>query len=98
MTGNGSGSGFSDPGINVHPRQSAGQGQQSQATPSQTNAAYHNYGLHHYHGDVQNLDQVNKTVSQQDKSQYGPLFGPLLNLVKGHGEVDDKLTSTAKSL
>jgi hypothetical protein len=97
MTGNGSGSGFSDPGIYAHP-QSTGGTQQSHTTQSQTDAAYNNYGLHHYHGNVQNLDQVNQTVSQQDQSKYGPLVGPLLNLINGHGEVDDKLTSTAKNL
>jgi hypothetical protein len=96
MTGNGSGS--SDPGIFAHPQPSTGAVQQSQATQSQTDAAYNHYGLHHYHGSVQNLDQVNKTVSQQDQAKYGPLFGSLLNLMNGHGEVDDKLTATAKNL
>jgi hypothetical protein len=97
MTGNGSGAGWTDPGIYAQPRR-AGGAQPPQPTQSQTDAAYDDYGLHHYHGNVQNLGQVNQTVSKQDQSKFGPLFGPLLNLINGHGEVDDKLTSAAKSL
>jgi hypothetical protein len=97
MTGNGSG--WTDPGIYAHPqRPAAGGYNQSQATQGDTAAAYDDYGLHHYRGDVQNLGQVNQAVSKQDQSRFGPLFGPLLNLLNGHGEVDDKLTSAAKSL
>ena len=86
----------------------SGTGQQQQSTtggtwyPSptqqQTNNAYNQYGLHHYHNNVQNLNQVNQSAAQADQSKYGPLFSPVLNLINGPGEVGNQLGTTAKNL
>ncbi|HVV23840.1 MAG TPA: hypothetical protein VHF06_30680 [Pseudonocardiaceae bacterium] len=95
MTGNNSG--WTDPGIYAQPQTSGGAAQ-PQPTQQQTNDAYDQYGLHHYHGNVKNLNQVNQDVSKRDQSKYGPLFGPILNLVNGTNEVDGQLSATAKNL
>jgi hypothetical protein len=95
VTQHGPRTGWNDPGSYAHPQQSTGGGQPVQGDP---NSAYGQYGLHHYHGKVQELNQVNQTINKQDQSQYGPLFGPVLNLINGKNEVNDKLTAAAKDL
>src|ERR1700753_2737897 len=67
-------------------------------TTKQTNAAYGHYGLHHYQGHVAGLNQVDNSVAQHDRAQHGPLVGAIVHLVNGSHEVDDQLSSTAKSL
>jgi hypothetical protein len=64
----------------------------------QTSAAYGQYGLHHYQGNVAGLKQVDDTTAQHDRARHGPLVGAIMHLVNGSNEVDDQLTSTAKSL
>lgn len=88
MAGNSTGSGSNGP---IPPGQ-------PQPTAAQTNAAYGQYGLHHYRGNVQNLNQVNSATSQSDKAHYGPFGGPIWHLINGHNEVDDKLSAAAKNL
>src|SRR5689334_11490901 len=94
MTGNTSGS--TDPGF-VARQQRTGFGQPP-PTQQQTNQAYTNYGLHHYRGNVQNLGAVNKSVTSENQSKYGPLAGPILNLLNGSNEVDSKLSTEARGL
>src|ERR1700729_2688937 len=90
MTGNSAGGGSVDPGIYVQP----------QVTPAAPppSTVYGQYGLRHFHGTVQNLNQVDKATSQPDRTADGPLLGPLLHLLNGTDEVDSKLSSTAKTL
>jgi hypothetical protein len=95
MTANNSGS--TDPGSYAQP-QTTGGGWQPQPTRQQTDQAYGHYGLHHFNGNVQNLNQVNQSVSSHDKSAYGPFVGPIVNLLNGSNEVDSKLTAAAHSL
>lgn len=64
---------------------------------SATDHAYDHYHLHHYH-NVQNLNQVDRSVAKRDRSKYGPLVGPIMNLVRGQHDVNDRLSSTAKGL
>jgi hypothetical protein len=66
-------------------------------TPTQTNQAYGQYHLHHYDGNVQNVNQVDKTTAQDDQHKYGP-FGWLIHMVNGQHEVDSHLSQTAKNL
>jgi hypothetical protein len=86
--GNTSGSG--DSGITAQP--------QLEPSRSDTNAVYGHYGMHHYHNNVQNLNQVDQNVAQQDRARNGPIFGPIINLVNGRSEVDNKLSASAQSL
>jgi hypothetical protein len=82
--GNGTVSGWTDPGV--------------YATPPATNNVYGHYGLHHYNGNVQDVNQINSVASQNDKKKYGGVFGPLIHVLNGSTEVDSKLSATAKSL
>jgi uncharacterized membrane protein YgcG len=67
-------------------------------TPTQTNHAYGQYGLHHYDGNVQNVNQLDQTTAKEDQAKYGGLFGWLMHMLNGSNEVNSKLDQTAKNL
>ncbi|HEX5494564.1 MAG TPA: hypothetical protein VFX70_08345 [Mycobacteriales bacterium] len=80
-----------DPGIFAQPEHSS-------AGAPPPGSVYGRYGLHHFHGGVQNLGQINKAAADHDRAAHGPFLGPIMHLINGSHEVDSKLSSTAKSL